>query len=80
MVRPNRGVRTDRWKYIEWPEWKGSYRGAEHHHPAEYELYDLQTDPHEAVNLYGETEHKAKAAELRAEMARLRSELRDPGV
>ncbi len=80
MVRPNRGVRTERWKYIEWPEFHGKARGKELDWPAEYELYDLQADPHEVSNLYGEANHAAKVAELRAEMTRLRRELRDPDL
>jgi len=77
MVRPNRGVRTDRWKYIEWPAWHGKIREEPTDYPAEYELYDLQTDPDEMKNLYGDPKGADKVAELRQEMARLRTELKD---
>jgi arylsulfatase A-like enzyme len=80
MVRPNRGVRTERWKYIEWPAFKLDARGRRFDHPAEYELYDLAADPNEVTNLFGRPDQEAKVAELRAEMARLRKELRDPDV
>ena len=42
QVRPNRGIRTTRYKYIH-------YFVA----PEEFELYDLQEDPNETRNLYG---------------------------
>jgi len=77
MVRPNRGVRTDRWKYIEWPAWHGKIKQEQTDYPAEYELYDLQTDPDEMKNLYGDPKGADKVAELRKEMARLRTELKD---
>ncbi len=69
-VRPNRGVRTDRWKYIEYPahETKGET------FPAEFELYDLETDPHEATNLHGRADREAS---LCREMCRLAAELGD---
>ncbi len=43
-VRPHRGIRTDRYKLIHYAEDK------------DFELYDLQTDPGEAKNLYGKPE------------------------
>lgn len=41
-VHPHRGVRTARYKYIHY-----------FIEPEEFELYDLQEDPHETRNLYG---------------------------
>jgi arylsulfatase A-like enzyme len=80
MVRPNRGVRTERYKYIEWPEFHGEQRGSKFDHPAEYELYDLQTDPDEMKNLFADSRHADTVAELRKEMQRLRVELKDPDL
>ncbi|MGH9328571.1 MAG: sulfatase/phosphatase domain-containing protein, partial [Terriglobia bacterium] len=43
QVKPNRGVRTDRYKLIWYYE-----------PPQEFELYDLKNDPGELYNLYGD--------------------------
>lgn len=60
-VRKNRGIRTSRWKLIHFWE-----------QPQEWELYDLQNDPHEMRNLINERptvvrELKGRLAELRRE-------------
>lgn len=52
MVPKHRGVRTDRYKLIHFYE------------TDEWELYDLQTDPRERLNLYG----KPQVARLQAQM------------
>jgi arylsulfatase A-like enzyme len=57
-----RGVRTRRWKLSHYIQ-----------EPQEFELFDLESDPHEMNNLYGQSQHKAKAEELRAELERLRN-------
>ena len=62
-VGPHRGVRTDRYKLIE-------YYGEEDY----WELFDLQEDPDELRNLYGEPGHGQLIEELRAELLRLRGE------
>src|SRR3546814_8910130 len=59
-VRPHRGVRDLRWKYIHF------YRD-----PEEEELYDLANDPREMRNLAADPAHAAQLQRLRA---RLRSE------
>ena len=76
-VRPNRGVRTERWKYIEYPPCRNRRSKEPAEFPAEYELYDLQTDPHEVRNRAGDPSCAAKLAELGKEMARLRKETGD---
>ncbi len=60
-VRKNRGVRTDRYKLIHYYE-----------PPEEFELYDLQEDPGELHNLYGEARHAGLAGELRRRIDELR--------
>ena len=47
-------VRTDRWKYIQYPE-----------HPEYIELFDLEADPQEKRNLAGEKGQRARFEELR---------------
>ena len=63
---PNvRGVRTDRYKLIRYPHGDGE---ADRHLA---ELYDLQADPEEAINLIAKPDSAAKVAELQAELNRL---------
>lgn len=69
MVRKNRGVRTKRWKFIHYYE-----------EPQEFELYDLQNDPHEMHNLYGNPAYRQVVARLKERMQELRRELRDPDL
>ena len=67
-VGPHRGVRTDRYKLIE-------YYGEEDY----WELFDLQEDPHELRNLYSEPGHGQLIAELQTELARLREQYGEAG-
>ncbi len=69
MVHQNRGVRTERWKYIDYFQ-----------EPEEFELYDLQTDPQEMHNLYGSPQYEALVTRLRAQMERLRRLTGDPDL
>ncbi len=62
-VRKNRGVRTERYKLIHY------YEPLE-----EFELYDLQEDPGELHNLYGETRHATLIRDLRQRIRELRKE------
>jgi arylsulfatase A-like enzyme len=63
---PNvRGVRTETWKYIHYPHGDG---GADRHVA---ELYDLQKDPGERVNLIADSGAASSLAGLKAELARL---------
>jgi arylsulfatase A-like enzyme len=65
-VRPHRGVRTERYKYIHF-----------FLEPQEYELYDLETDPDEDHNLYGKPGYGELTARLRARLDELRRETGD---
>jgi arylsulfatase A-like enzyme len=65
-VRPCRGVRTERYKYIH-------YFTA----PEEFELYDLGTDPAELHNLHGDPAHAGLARTLAARLEELRRETGD---
>ncbi len=44
----------------------------------EWELYDLEKDPHELVNVYGKPEYAEVQKELTSELERLRQELQVP--
>lgn len=46
--------------------------------PPEYELYDLQTDPHEFQNLAADAEHAAALAKLKKRLAAWRAQTNDP--
>lgn len=63
-VAKNRGVRTERYKLIEYYE----------EEPREYELYDLQSDPGEIHNLYGDPHYAEITRQLMARMTELRRE------
>ncbi|WP_348263754.1 sulfatase [Telmatobacter sp. DSM 110680] len=65
-VRPCRGVRTDRYKFIHFFV-----------DPQEFELYDLQTDPDEMNNLYGKPEFAELTTQLKDRMTALRAETND---
>ena len=50
-----------------------------HYYPiGEWEMFDLENDPDEMVNIYGRPEHAELQRELQAELARLRTELEVP--
>jgi N-acetylglucosamine-6-sulfatase len=66
---PNvRAVRTDRWKYIRYPHGDGT----PDRHLAE--LYDLQHDPEERVNLINDPDSRQMVTSLREELERLMRE------
>jgi arylsulfatase A-like enzyme len=67
-VPPCRGVRTERYKYIEYFTQDA------------YELYDLKTDPDEVNNLYGDPKYLDLVKTLRARLQQLRSETNDTYV
>jgi arylsulfatase A-like enzyme len=71
-VQKNRGVRTPKWKYIHYYEPPFGL-------PQEYELYDLENDPDERINLAGRPKMKPVLDELRAKMEQIRKETGDTG-
>lgn len=67
-VGPHRGVRTDRYKLIEYYG-EGDY----------WELFDLEEDPDELRNLYEDPGHGQLIEELRTELTRLRQHYGERG-
>jgi arylsulfatase A-like enzyme len=59
-VSPHHGIRTGRWKLIEYYS-EGDY----------WELFDLKSDPNELVNLAGRLEHAEVRRELTAELRKM---------
>ena len=59
-------MRTDRYKLIHF------------YTIDEWELFDLEKDPHEMKSVYADPEYAAVVKELKAELARLRAELKVP--
>ncbi len=71
-VRPHRGVRTERYKLIHY------YKLADFpDEPEEFELYDLQKDPGELHNLYGQPGYAALTQQLLNRISELRKETGD---
>ena len=66
-VRKHRGIRTERYKYIHYYE-----------EPQEHELYDLEKDPLEKINLYGKEEYADLTKRLQKRLEELRKETGDP--
>ncbi|MDR3734122.1 MAG: sulfatase [Acidobacteriaceae bacterium] len=64
-VPPCRGIRTERYKYIDYFTQNA------------YELYDLQTDPDEMHNLYSDPAHAGLVKQLRTRLTELRKETGD---
>ena len=65
-VKPCRGVRTERYKYIHYFT-----------EPQEFELYDLKQDPEELHNLYDDPAHAGLTRQLAARLEELRRETGD---
>lgn len=64
MVPKSHGVRTERYKLLEYYEQQ----------PTEWELYDLLEDPHELHNLYGDPRYREIAGRLTRRLNELRAE------
>ena len=67
MVKRHYGVRTERYKLIHF------YNDID-----EWELYDLQEDPTEMHNLYGQPGYEEVTRELHAELKKLQAQYKDP--
>ena len=67
-MSPHRGVRTDRYKLIEYYNEDGYW-----------ELFDLHQDPNELNNLYTEPGHDDLKAELTRELRRLQGQYQERG-
>ena len=68
-VRKHLGVRTDRYKLIHFYEPDVD----------EWELYDLEKDPHEMQSVYDDPQYAKVVEEMKAELARLRDKYNDDG-
>lgn len=66
------GLRTDRYKLI---FFYGANYAGENRTPATWEFYDLQKDPHEMRNEYGNPKYAEVIAELKAQLKRTREAL-----
>jgi arylsulfatase A-like enzyme len=64
-VQPHYGIRTERYKLIYFNKIN------------QWELFDLQLDPHELKNVYADPPYADTAAMLKTEMYRLKKELKD---
>ncbi len=64
-VQPHYGIRTDRYKLIYFNKID------------QWELFDLQKDPHELRNVYNDPAYAKTVETLKAEMYRLKKELKD---
>ena len=72
------GMRTERYKLIYYyGEALGSGGAIDHSTPPEWELFDLEKDPHEMHNVYKDPAYANVVVELKAELERLRDALED---
>ncbi|MFC1614512.1 sulfatase [Gemmatimonadota bacterium] len=69
-VRPNKGVRTRKWKYIHYYDFPRD----------EYELYDLENDPEEVHNLVEDPRYADVVESLQQRLYELRKESHDPDL
>lgn len=65
-VKRHYGIRTERHKLIHF-----------YHNNDDWELYDLENDPHELNNIYGDPKNADLVTELKAELDRLRKQYGD---
>ncbi|MFW6158039.1 MAG: sulfatase-like hydrolase/transferase [Planctomycetota bacterium] len=72
------GIRTDRYKLIYYYSDPLDQPGAvDESHEPEWELFDLEKDPHELNSVYDDPEYADVVAELKGELHRLQAEVGD---
>ncbi|MFZ3565913.1 sulfatase family protein [Streptomyces sp. BH097] len=72
------GIRTDRYKLIHYyADGLGLPNTNNVTYPPEWELFDLEADPHELRSVYHDPEHRAIREQLTRELARVQEELGD---
>ena len=72
------GIRTQHHKLIYYySDALGQAGAVDETHNPEWELFDLDKDPHELNNVYDDPEYKVVAKELRNELHRLQDEVGD---
>ena len=72
------GVRTERYKLIYYyGQALGATGAIDKETPPEWELFDLEKDPHEMHNVYTDTTYADIVTELKQELQQLRNELED---
>ena len=77
-VAAHYGVRTNRYKLIYYyGKALGSSGSSPQDTPPEWELFDLQKDPHEMQSVYGDPAYASVTADLKAEMQRLQAKYKD---
>jgi arylsulfatase A-like enzyme len=69
-VNKHRGVRTEKWKFIHYYDPPFKFR-------EEFELYDLEKDPEERINLANRPAMQATVKDMRAKLEQLRREVGD---
>ena len=68
-MRKHYGIRTERYKLIHF------YGDTD-----EWELYDLQNDPHEMKNLFGDEDYQKSVDQLKSELQALREKYQDTNL
>ncbi len=68
------GIRTERYKLIHY------YSHAKRPDMNQWELFDLQTDPHEMKSIYDDPANASMMKELKAQLDDLRSRYKDDGT
>lgn len=72
------GIRTERDKLIYfYNDGMGLPGSSAHSYPPEWEMFDLQADPDELVNVYHDPAYHARREELKVRLWELQAELRD---
>lgn len=72
------GIRTERYKLIYfYGDGLGLPGSSPHRYPPEWELYDLETDPAELVNVYNEPSYRDLREQLKVVMWELQRDLKD---